>query len=180
MFKYFQVLLLLSVVPRCASAERAELIIRGQSKLTLVGAERVAMAARDRAAALHVAENIAVVDEGGHLLMFYRMDGARPASATTAITKATSAATMRRETGPVFTGSVESNMLNLAIEHAAAANGGRLTILSGGIPILVDGQVIGAIGVGGGTEDQDVTVGKAGVAALQSALAERANLEKRE
>ncbi len=92
-----------------------------------------------------------------------------PASADTAITKAVSAATMRRETGPVFKGaSQEDASFNLAIEHAAAASGGKLTILYGGIPIVLDGQVIGAVGVGGGSEEQDVSVGKAGAAALEA------------
>ena len=147
--------------------------LRGQIKLTLAGAERVLLAARGRAAALSVAENIAVVDDGGHLLAFARMDGARPASADTAITKAVSAATMRGETGPVFKGATqEDSSLNLAIEHAAAGSGGKLTILYGGIPIIVDGQVVGAVGVGGGSEEQDVSVGKAGAAALETALSE--------
>src|SRR4051794_22287839 len=83
------------------------------------------------------------------------MDGSRPASVATAITKAVSAATMRRETGPVFKGaSREDATFNLAIEHAAAANGGTLTILYGGIPIVLDGQVVGAIGVGGGAKNK--------------------------
>ena len=115
-------------------ADSPELVIRGQTKLTLAGAERVLLAARGRAAALSVAENIAVVDDGGHLLAFARMDGARPASVDTAITKAVAAATMRKETGPVFKGAAqEDSSFNLAIEHGAAANGGKLTILYGGI-----------------------------------------------
>jgi len=153
------------------SADGPELLTRGQIKLTLAGAEKVVVAARERASALRVAENIAVVDDGGHLLAFARMDGARPASVDTAITKAVAAATMRRETGPFFKGQTqEDGSFNLALEHAAAANGGKLTILYGGIPIIIDGQVIGAVGVGGGSEEQDVSVGKAGVAALQTAV----------
>lgn len=179
MLKYFLsiVLLQLFVVP--LGAETPELVIRGQVKLTAAGAERVAHVAKERAADLKVAENIAVVDDGGQLLAFVRMDGARPASADTAITKAITAATMRRETGPVFKGGTqEGAALNLAIEHAAAANGGKLTILYGGVPIEVDDQVIGAVGVGGGSEDQDVSVGKAGAAALEVALSETRDPER--
>lgn len=171
MLKHLSLVSLLAAAAYLGDAQTPDLVIRGQIKLTLAGAERAVTAARERAAALSVPENIAVVDDGGHLLAFVRMDGARPASADTAITKAVSAATMRRETGPVFKGaSQEDASFNLAIEHAAAASGGKLTILYGGIPIVLDGQVIGAVGVGGGSEEQDVSVGKAGAAALEAAL----------
>lgn len=173
MLKYLGFTILLAAAISSPGADSPELVIRGQIKLTLAGAERVVSAAKQRAAALKVAENIAVVDDGGHLLAFVRMDGARPASADTAITKAVSAATMRRETGPVFKGATQEDAsFNLAIEHAAAASGGKLTILYGGIPIIVDGQIVGAVGVGGGSEEQDVSVGKAGAAALETALSE--------
>jgi len=170
MLKYLGFLTLLASVIYSSGADGPELVVRGQIKLTLAGAERVVTAASERASALSVAENIAVVDDGGHLLAFARMDGARPASVDTAITKAVAAATMRRETGPVFKGAtLEDSSFNLAIEHAAAANGGKLTILYGGIPIIVDGQVVGAVGVGGGSEEQDVSVSKAGAVALEAA-----------
>src|SRR5215470_5911194 len=134
MLKYLGFTVLLMATIWLPSADSPELVIRGQIKLTLAGAERVLLAARGRAAALSVAENIAVVDDGGHLLAFARMDGARPASVDTAITKAVAAATMRKETGPVFKGAAqEDSSFNLAIEHGAAANGGKLTILYGGI-----------------------------------------------
>jgi glc operon protein GlcG len=61
-------------------------------------------------------------------------------------------------------------LLNLSLQNAAAASGGKLTTLKGGVPIVVDGQVIGAVGVGGGTGEQDAEVGKAGVQALLRAL----------
>src|SRR5262250_2430299 len=173
MLKYLGFVALLGSVIYTSGADGPELVVRGQIKLTLAGAERVVRAAKQRAGALKVAENIAVVDDGGHLLAFARMDGARPASVDTAITKAVAAATMRKETGPVFKGaSQEDSNFNLAIEHAAAANGGKLTILYGGIPIVVEEQVIGAVGVGGGSEEQDVDVGKAGATVLQMALSE--------
>ena len=180
MLKYRFIILLAAAV-YSPGAEPPELVIRGQIKLSLAGAERALVAARDRAAAFGVAENIAVVDDGGHLLTVARMDGARPASADTAITKAVSAALMRRETGPVFRGaSLEDASFNLAIEHAAAASGGKLTILYGGIPIVIDGKIIGALGVGGGSEEQDVSVGKAGAAALEIAVSETHGHEKRD
>jgi glc operon protein GlcG len=115
--------------------------------------------------------NIAVVDDGGHLLSFARMDGARPASGYTAITKATTAATFRQETGPLPKGTTSPDpLLNLSIQNAAAASGGKITTLFGGVPVLVDGQVIGGVGVGGGSGEQDAQVAKAGVEAFLSDL----------
>ena len=109
--------------------------------------------------------NIAVVDDGGHLLAFARMDGARPASGYTALTKATTAATFRQETGPLPKD--EPNMLlSLSLQNAAQASGGKLTTLKGGVPIIVDGQVIGAVGIGGGTGEQDAEVAKVAIQAL--------------
>ena len=72
-----------------------------QVRLTLEGARAIIAGAEAKAAELKLKQNIAVVDDGGHLLAFARMDGARPASGYTAITKATSAATFRAETGPI-------------------------------------------------------------------------------
>ena len=81
-------------------------------------------------------ENIAIVDEGGHLLAFGRMDGARPASVYTAITKATTAATVRLPSGPFPPGTQQADpLLNLSLENAAAASGGKLTTLYGGVPV---------------------------------------------
>ena len=147
----------------------APLITRQQVKLNLAGAEHIIRGAMARARSLKVAVNIAVVDEGGHLLAFARMDGARPGSSYTAITKATTAATMRRPTGPVG-GNPPDTRLNLALEQAAAASGGKITTLYGGVPILVDGQVIGAVGVGRATGEQDAEAARAGISTLVTAL----------
>jgi glc operon protein GlcG len=147
------------------------LIVRNQVKLTLSGARRIIAGAESKAAALNLKVNIAVVDDGGHLLSFARMDGARPASGYTAITKATTAATFRQESGPLPKGTTTPDpLLNLSLQNAAAASGGKLTTLYGGIPVTVDSQVIGGVGVGGGTGEQDAEVARAGVAAFLSAL----------
>ena len=100
-----------------------------------------------------------MVDDGGHLLAFERMDGARPASGYTAITKATAAATFRQPTGPLAAGATPADpLLNLSLQNAALASGGKITALEGGVPIVVDGQIIGAVGIGGGTGEQDAQV----------------------
>jgi len=145
----------------------APLITRGRAGLNLAGAEVIIARAREKAAELKVNVNIAVVDDGGHLLAFVRMDQARPASASTAITKATAAATIRQPTGPVKRGDADADLLlNLSLQNAAAASGGKMTSLFGGVPVVVDGQVIGAVGVGGATGEQDAEIAKAGIEAL--------------
>jgi glc operon protein GlcG len=121
------------------------LLLRNQARLTLEGARTIIAAAAKEATALNLKVNIAVVDDGGHLLSFDRMDGAQPASGDTAITKATTAATSRQPSGV------------------------KLTTPNGGVPVVVDGQVIGGVGVGGGTGEQDAQVARAGAQALVEA-----------
>jgi glc operon protein GlcG len=152
-----------------SSAGTSPLVVRQQVKLTLAGARKVITGAEAKAVKEGWKMNIAVVDEGGHLLTFVRMDGARPASIATSTTKAVSAATFRQATGPLG-GATPDLLHNLGIENASAASGGRFTTLPGGIPIVVDGQVIGGVGVGGGVGEQDVEVAKAGIAAFLEGL----------
>lgn len=143
-------------------------VVRGRAALTLAGARAVIEGAERKAKAMGLRVNIAVVDEGGHLLAFARMDGARPASAYTAMTKATTAATFRQDTGPVPPGTTAPDpLLNLSLQNAALAGGGKVTTLYGGIAITVDGQVVGGVGVGGGTGEQDAEIGRAGVALMR-------------
>lgn len=154
-----------------ATADDAPLVTREQVKLNLAGAELLVREARAKAAAMNLKVNIAVVDDGGHLLAFARMDGARPASGYTAMTKATSAATLRQATGPIPAGAKEPNLhTSLGVQNAAAASGGKFTTLYGGVPVVVDGQVIGAVGVGGATGEQDAEIARAGIAAFVKAL----------
>jgi glc operon protein GlcG len=153
-----------------AQPETKPLVTRDRVQLNLAGAERVIEAAKAKAAELGVKANIAVVDDGGHLLSFARMDGARPASGNTAVTKAVAAATFRQETGPAPAKGEPDVILSLSLSAAAVAGGGKGTALKGGVPIVVSGQVVGAVGVGGGTGEQDVEVAKAGIQALLDAL----------
>jgi glc operon protein GlcG len=147
-----------------------QLITRDRVQLNLAGAEKVLSAAKEKATAMGLKMNVAIVDDGGHLLAFARMDGARPASASTAITKAITAATFRQETGPLPARGEPDLLLNLSLKNAALAGGGKITTLKGGVPIVVDGQIIGGIGVGGGSGEQDAEVAKAGVDALLESL----------
>lgn len=125
--------------------------------LTHAGALRIIDGAVAKATALGVPQCIAVVDAGGNLLAFVRMDGAKVLSQISATQKAITAASSRAATGKT----PEELALKLAI-----ATDGRVTNLQGGLPIIVDGLCLGAVGVGSGTGEQDVAVGEAGIAAL--------------
>jgi glc operon protein GlcG len=126
--------------------------------LTLEAAKQIAAAAQAEARRNNWTMVIAIVDDGGHLIYFERMDGTQVASVTVAQEKAACAILFKRPTK--------------ALEEAVA--GGRIVVMKlagsvpveGGLPIVVDGQFIGAIGVSGATSPQDGQVAAAGLAAL--------------
>lgn len=133
------------------------MITRPALKLTHEGALKMLAAAVAKAMEMGVPQNINIVDEGGNLLAFVRMDGAKLLSRETSLSKAITAASHRQP----------SSRLNPKDEmKLSLAAGQRLTNLEGGLPIIIDGHVVGAIGVGSGTGAQDVEVGRAGLAAI--------------
>ncbi len=133
--------------------------VKATFELTHAGALAILEAAVAKALEIGVPQCIAVVDAGGNLLAFVRMDGAKVLSQRSATRKAVTAASSRGATG----GMPEELGAKLAI-----ATDSMLINVKGGLPIVVDGHVIGAIGVGSGTGDQDVTVAEAGLAALRA------------
>jgi uncharacterized protein GlcG (DUF336 family) len=119
----------------------------------------IAAAAEAEALKNNWAVSIAIVDDGGHLLWLQRLDGAAPISAHIAPAKANTAALGRRES------KVYEDMIN----------GGRVSFLSapdlkglleGGVPILKDGQCLGAVGVSGVKSTEDAQIARAGIAAI--------------
>lgn len=132
-------------------------ITRPAARLTHAAALGVLRAAVAHAEAIGVPENVAVVDAGGDLLAFLRMDGAKLLSRESAIAKAVTAASNGVPTGALAP--------DLAVT-VALASGGQLTNLPGGLPIVIDGACLGGIGVGSGSSDQDVAVARAGLAAI--------------
>ena len=132
-----------------------------KSKAMLSQAEvgQILAAARQEAQNNHWPVTIAVVDDGGHPLALERLDGASPISAYIATEKARTSALGRRESKG----------------YEDMVNGGRhaflsaplLTSLEGGVPIIVDGQVIGAVGVSGVKAEQDAQVAKVGARCLK-------------
>ena len=139
-------------------------MIRQAPKLTHKGARAVLEAAEAKAREIGVPQCIAVVDEGGHLLAFSRMDGGKISSVRVAITKAVSAATRRSPSGPIPSAEDSSLLLSIGLP---LATGGTVTPISGGVPLVAEGQVVGGIGVSSGTEQQDVDCAEAGAAALK-------------
>ena len=126
-------------------------------KLTHEGALRLIRAGIETALKIGVPENIVVVDEGCNLLAMVRMDGARVLSFESGFNKAKTAASTGNPTG----GAEVQQGTNLAL-----ATGGKVTNLKGGLPIRIDGHLVGGIGVGSGTGDQDVEVAEGALAAL--------------
>lgn len=103
---------------------------------------------------------VAVTDDGGHLLALRRLDGAAPFTADTATHKARNAAVGRKET------EVFEDMINKG--RTAFVSAPLQGLLSGGVPIIVNDHVVGAVGVSGVKPDQDVVIAKAGVHALDT------------
>ncbi len=140
------------------------MLTRSAPKLTYEGATAVLQAAAKKAAEMKLPIVIAVVDDGGHLLAFARIDDAKPSSVRVAITKAVSAATRRAPTGPLPNEDNVSVLLSLGMPLASA---GSLTCVRGGMPIQFQGTVVGGIGISAGTEAQDEEIARAGLEALK-------------
>jgi glc operon protein GlcG len=126
--------------------------------LTNDDARRIAAAAEAEATQHGWAVTIAIADDGGHLLWLQRLDGAAPISAQIAPAKARTAALGRRESR------IYEEMINQGrVSFLSAPMEG---LLEGGVPIVVDGQCIGAVGVSGVKSTEDAQIARAGIAAL--------------
>ena len=128
-------------------------------ELELADIKKIAAAAEAEALKNQWAVTIAIVDAGGHLLSLQRLDGAAPVSAHIAPSKARTAALGRRESKV----------------YEDIVNGGRTSFLSaptidglleGGVPVMKDGQCLGAVGVSGVKSTEDAQIARAGIAAL--------------
>ncbi|RLJ41240.1 ATP:cob(I)alamin adenosyltransferase [Litoreibacter meonggei] len=115
-----------------------------------------------KANALGVPMCIAVTDEAGQLMAFCRMDGGKVTSTTIAIDKAFTAAGAKKATHEYGIASQPG----APAYGIASAIGGRLMVVGGGYPVLVDGKAVGGIGVSSGTPDQDMAVAQAGIEAF--------------
>jgi uncharacterized protein GlcG (DUF336 family) len=146
---------LVGVLPADGAAQVAD-----RKVLTLDGAKKVAAAAAANARAHGEGAAIAVVDDGGNLISVERLDGTFPAGARISIGKARTAALFKKPTAAFEDIIRNGRTPMIALED--------FTPLQGGVPIVVDGAVVGAIGVSGAASAQrDEEVAKAGAAALQ-------------
>ena len=129
--------------------------------ITLEEAQQVIDAAAKKAAEIGQPMDIAVVDAGGNLKAHARMDGANIGSITIAINKAYTSIAFQCETGDLQ----EVTRPQGPIYGLSDAHGGRLVVFPGGIPLVRDGRIMGAVGVSTGTIEQDQEVAAAGAAA---------------
>jgi glc operon protein GlcG len=131
-----------------------------QTKHVLGAAEanRILAAARDEAERNGWAVAIAVVDDGGHPLALTRLDGTAPIGAYIAQEKARTAALGRRET------QAYEDMINNG--RTAFLSAPLVATLGGGVPVIVGGEVVGAVGVSGMKPNEDAQIAKAGVASI--------------
>lgn len=134
------------------------IVVKTKSILEAADVDRILDAAVAEATANSWSVTIAIVDDGGHLLALRRLDGCAPMAALICVEKARSSALGRRETK----GFEEMINNGRTAFLSAPAHG----FLEGGVPIVVDGHVVGAVGVSGVKSDQDAQVAKVGIAAL--------------
>ena len=130
--------------------------------MTLAEARKVIAAAEKKAEDIRWPMNIAVVDEGGNLVSHVRMDGAWIGSIDISINKAFTSRAFDITTKDLATNSQSGDQF-FGIH---VSNGGRIMIFAGGIPLKRGGKVVGAIGVSGGSGEQDHSVAEAGAAAF--------------
>ncbi|HUN74958.1 MAG TPA: heme-binding protein [Steroidobacteraceae bacterium] len=126
--------------------------------LGLEDAQRIVAAAAAHAQAHRWAVSICVCDDGGHILLLQRADGAAPFTARMAIAKGTAAALGRRES-KAFEDTINQG-------RTAFVTAPLEGMLEGGVPIVVDGHTVGAVGVSGVKSSEDAEIARAGIAAL--------------
>jgi glc operon protein GlcG len=150
--------MLLSLAPIVRAELSTEIAVR--KVLTLEGAKKAAAAAATEAKKNNAGGVIAVVDDGGNLIYLERLDNTFPAGAMVSYGKARTSAIFRKPT-KVFEDAIRNG-------RTAFLGAPDMTPLQGGVPIVVEGQIIGAIGVSGANSaQQDEELAMAGAAALQ-------------
>lgn len=135
--------------------------MKSHSHLDYADARRIVNASIEAAASLGLAASIAVLDPAGHLVLLARMDGASFQTPDVARGKALTSAMMKKPSGIIETAT-------LARLTLASFDDGRLPI-QGGLPVFSGDQLVGAVGVSGGTPDQDESIARAGIDAWAAA-----------
>jgi uncharacterized protein GlcG (DUF336 family) len=139
-----------------------EVSLKKKSRLDLQDVKAILTGAEAEARKIGIDMDIAVVDDGGHLLGFFRMDRAKITGIQIAIDKAFTAAGTRMPTSAYKkTGAPDGPAFGIHV-----SNQGRFMIFGGGVPIIVDGECVGAVGCSSGSPEQDEQVAAAGINAL--------------
>jgi len=142
-------------------------LVVSRPKLTQAGAQAILNGALKRAIEMKIKVCIAIVDDSALLLNFHRQDDARISSIAISLTKAESAALRRSPTQPIDQPNPNDKIiLNVSMILASKS---EQTTLRGGFPIFFDSHIIGAIGVSGGTVDEDSEIATSGVKAFEEA-----------
>ena len=131
-------------------------------RVTHRGAKKIMTTAVDMANEAGIAISCAIVDAGGHMILLERMDGGRCHTVYSCTTKAVCAASNRRPTTAKGAAGQDLDVSH-AIGLALAAGPERWTAMEGGVPVLIDGQSIGGVGVSGGDWETDLRIAKAAV-----------------
>lgn len=133
-------------------------------RLDINDAQILIAGARAHAVEIGVPMCIAITDEGGNLIAFERMDGGKVTSTTIAIDKSYTASAAKKATHEYGAASQPG----APAYGIASAIGGRLMVVGGGLPVIVDGDVVGGIGISSGTPAQDQACAQAGIDKLLS------------
>ncbi|MDX1800464.1 MAG: heme-binding protein [Marinobacter sp.] len=134
------------------------------NRLDQADARMLIEGAAEKAREIGVPMCIAIVDESGNLIAFERMDGGKVTSITIAQDKAYTAAAARKATHEYNQACVPGNL----VFGIHTSMGGRLCVVGGGLPVAVNGQVVGGIGLSSGTPQQDMECAQAGIDHFQT------------
>jgi len=146
---------------------------RSHVSLTLDDAKRMLQAGEAAAASIGIAYNIAIVDAGGSLVAFARQDGALIGSIDLAVGKAVTARIFDKPTSLL----AELAQPGAPLFGIQETNSGQVVIFGGGIPVISDGVIVGAVGASAGTVEQDIAVAEAAVAAISRQYGSSASRE---
>ena len=142
--------------------------IKAKKTLTSKGVRMMMDAALARAAELGITVTVAIVDDGGHMLMLERMEGGRFHTVHSATTKAATAASNKRPTSSKGAQGQDLDVVH-ALGLALAAGPNNWTAMEGGYPVMVEDECIGGIGVAGGDWKQDQEIAQAALSAVGAA-----------
>lgn len=148
--------------------------VKDKKVLTSKGARMIMDAAIAKATEFGIAVTVAVVDDGGHLLMLERMEGGRYHTVHSATTKAAAAASNKRPTAPKGAQGQELDVLQ-ALGLTLAGGPQNWTALEGGYPVMVANECIGAVGVAGGDGKQDKEIARAALTAVSASIVTKVN-----